>query len=76
MMAGNNGKYRKTIRRGDVWDFNTGDGHIIRAVRSVSTMGIVYYISAGEMRRCTLYSFQRWAYGAELTSAENWDNRT
>ncbi len=54
------------IRRGDTWDD--------RDVKSVAC-GIVSYVRNGKLRRCSIESFWRWALGAELSFATDWNER-
>ena len=63
------------IRRGDLWEFTTNNGVIVRHVRSVAS-GVVSYFCNGVMRQCSVTCFRRWAKGAELTFADNWTGRT
>ena len=62
------------IRRGDVWQFTTNNGVIVRDGRSVAS-GVVSYLCNGRLMRCSVACFRRWAKGAELGSAENWEGR-
>lgn len=55
------------IRRGDVWEFTTNSGVIVRRVQSVAC-GVVSYVNNGVFRQCALITFKKWARGAELTS--------
>lgn len=62
------------IIRGDIWEFTTNNGVIVRHVRSVAC-GVVHYLCNGRLNRCSLTCFRSWARGADLTSAEIWKDR-
>ena len=62
------------VRRGDWWVFTTNYGCITRKVRSVSC-GVVSYIGHAGFQQCLLSTFRRWARGASLESAEDWNGR-
>lgn len=65
---------RIVVRRGDVWEFTTNNGILVRQVKSV-TCEVVSYVRNGVFCRCSLATFKHWAKGAELTSAEDWEGR-
>ena len=64
-----------SIRRGDIWDLRTNRGILRRTVKSVAC-GVVSYMNCeGSFCKCGIYNFKRWAFGAGLHFAENWEGR-
>lgn len=64
----------KIVRRGDIWDFTSNNGHIERRIKSVAS-GVVSYTCNGKFQQCQMKTFQSWARGAELIFAEDWSGR-
>ena len=61
-----------SVKRGDIWEFTTNNGMIVRHVKSVAS-GVVSYLNKGRFYQCQLSTFSRWANGAELTFREEPD---
>lgn len=64
--SGETGQWNlKEIRVGDVWEFTTNNGVIVRHVKSMAC-GVVSYLNNGVLRRCMLQTFKNWTRGAAL----------
>lgn len=59
----------REVRRGDMWEFTTNNGILVRHVRSVAC-GRVFYVCNGRFMQCAIEIFNRFAKGAELTFRE------
>lgn len=66
----------KDIRVGDEWARLTNSGYITRRVTAVED-GRIFYRGPGEIRdrECSMATFQRWAKGAGLDFATDWNGR-
>lgn len=65
----------RDIRRGDIWEYQTNSGVIMRHVKSVAYGGVVSYTCNGRFKQCQMATFKRWLFGATLTSATDWTGR-
>lgn len=66
----------KEICVGDEWAFLTNSGYLTRRVTAIED-GKVFYRGPGEIRdrECSIATFRRWAKGAGLDFATDWNGR-
>lgn len=63
------------IRTGDYWVFTTNDGQIPRTITLIGTKDVAYKGADGKERVCKISTFKRWAAGASLEFATDWNGR-